>query len=124
MDNRTLDDNRTLNDNRSPNQRQTTGQARGNLMRLERDLSLATADLKSATRNRIVGGVILLIGAIALIQVNVAVGVVVLLIGGWVFVRALLKVGQERRSVDTITEGVTDASAKLAEVTAQPSVAE
>jgi Flp pilus assembly protein TadB len=124
MDNRTLDDNRTLNDNRSPNQRQTTGQARGNLMRLERDLNLATADLKSATRNRIVGGVILLIGVVALIQVNVAVGVVVLLIGGWVFVRALLKVGQDRRSVDTITEGVTDASAKLAEVTAQPSVAE
>jgi len=103
---------------------QRTGQARGSLMRLEQDLSRAKRNLKSATRNRIVGGVILLIGVIALIQINVATGVVVLLIGGWVFVRAFVKMGQERRSIDTITDRVTNASAKLAELKVQPSVAE
>ena len=93
-------------------------------MRSERRLSQAKMGLKSATRNRIVGGVILLIGMIALIQFNVAIGVVGLLVGGWVFVRALAKIGQVRRSIDTITDRVTNARAKLAELKAQPSVAE
>jgi hypothetical protein len=47
-----------------------------------------------------------------------------LLIGGWVFVRAFVKMGQERHSIDTITDRVTNASAELAELQAQPSVAE
>ena len=91
-----------------------TGQARGNLMRLERDLGQAKGNLKSATRNRIVGGVILLIGMIALIKFSVAIGVVVLLIGGWVFIKALGQIGQERRSIDTITESHHNASAHAA----------
>jgi CHASE3 domain sensor protein len=103
---------------------QQTGQARGNLMRLEQELSRAKGNLNGATRSRIVGGVILLIGVIALIQFGVAVGVVVLLIGGGVFVWALKKMGQERRSIDAIMDRVTNASAKLAELKAQPSVAD
>jgi Flp pilus assembly protein TadB len=103
---------------------QRTGQARGNLMRQEQQLGRAKGNLKSATRNRIVGGVILLIGMFALIQVNVAVGVVVLLIGGWVFVRAFVKMGRERRSIDATTDRVTDASAKLDGLKAQPPDAE
>jgi Flp pilus assembly protein TadB len=103
---------------------QQTGQARGTLMRLEQDLGRAKENLKSATRNRIVGGVILLIGMIALLQFNVVIGVVGLLIGAWVFVRALVKIGRERRSIDTIEDRVTNASAKLAELKVQPSVAE
>jgi hypothetical protein len=103
---------------------QQTGQARGNLMRSERQLSQANMGLKSATRNRIVGGVILLLGAIVLIQFSVAIGVVVLLIGGWVFVRAFVKMGQERRSIDASTNRVTNDSAKLDDLKAQPSVAE
>jgi Flp pilus assembly protein TadB len=99
---------------------QRTGQARGNLVRSERRLDQDKGNLRSATRNRIVGGVILLIGAIVLILFNVALGVVVLLIGGWVFVRAFVKMGQERRSIDTSTARVTDASDKLEELTAQP----
>jgi Flp pilus assembly protein TadB len=99
---------------------QRTGQARGNLMRSERRLSQAKMGLKSATRNRIVGGVIMVIGAIVLIQFNVALGVVVLLIGGGVFVWALKNMGQERRSIDTSTDRVTNDSAKLDELKAQP----
>jgi len=60
----------------------------------------------------------------ALIQFNVAVGVVVLLIGGWVFVRAFVKMGQERRSIDATTDRVTDASDTLADLKAQPPDAE
>jgi hypothetical protein len=93
-------------------------------MRQERELGQAKGQLRSATRNRIVGGVILLIGAIVLIQFSVAIGVVVLLIGGWVFVRAFVKIGQGRRSIDTSTDGVTNASAKLDELKAQPPDAE
>jgi hypothetical protein len=96
-----------------------TGQARGDLMRLERRLDQAKENLKSAVRNRIVGGVLLLIGVIALIQFNVLIGVVVSLIGAWVFVRALMKVGQERHSIDMMTGKVSSASAKLAELKAQ-----
>ena len=101
-----------------------TGQARGKLMRLEQDLGRAKDNLKSATRNRIVGGVILLIGMMALIQFNVAIGVIGLLVGAWVFIRARGQIGQERRLVDTITDRVTNASAELAELKAQPSVAD
>jgi hypothetical protein len=61
---------------------------------------------------------------IVLIQFNVAIGVVVLLIGGWVFVRAFVKMGQERRSIDSSTDRVTNASAKLDELKAQPPDAE
>ena len=103
---------------------QRTGQARGNLMRSERRLGQDKGNLRSATRNRIVGGVILLIGVIALILFNVAIGVVVLLIGGWVFVRAFVKMGQERRSIDTSTDRVTDASDKLDELKTQTPDAE
>jgi Flp pilus assembly protein TadB len=109
-------ENRTLN--------QQTGHARRSLMQRERELGRAKGDLRTATRNRIIGGVILLIGMIALIQVNVAIGVVVLLIGGWVFVRAFVKMGRERRSVDTSTDRVANASAELDELEAQPPVAE
>ena len=75
-----------MDSKRSTNQ---TGQARGNLMRQERQLSQAKMKLESATRNRIVGGVILVLGAIVLIQFSVAVGVVAMLIGGWVLFRAV-----------------------------------
>ena len=103
---------------------QRTGQARDNLMRSERRLGQDKGNLRSATRNRIVGGVILLIGVIALIVFNVAIGIVVLLIGGWVFVRAFVKMGQERRSIDTSADRVTDASDKLDELKAQTPDAE
>jgi Flp pilus assembly protein TadB len=110
---------------------QKTGQARGNLMRLERDLERAKGNLKSATRNRVVGGVILLIGMIALIghlvissKFIVVIAIAGLFVGGWVFIRALVKVAREHRSIDTITDRVANASAKLTELKAQPSVAE
>jgi hypothetical protein len=109
-------DNRTLT--------QKTGQARGNLMRLERQLVQARRSLKSATRNRIVGGVVLLIGMITLIQFNVVIAVVGLLIGGWVFIRARGQIGQERRSIGMLTDRVTNTRAKLAELKAQSSVAD
>ena len=109
-------------ENRTHTQR--TGQARGNLMRLERQLGQSKGNLESATRNRIVGGVILLIGMIALIQFNVAIGVVGLLVGGWVFIRARGQIGQERRSIDTITDRVTNARRKLADLKARPAVAD
>ncbi len=105
-----------------------TGQARGKLMRLEQDLGQAKGNLESATRNRIVGGVILLIGIIALIgrfmvssQFVAAIAVVGLFIGGSVFIRALMKIGGTRHSIDMITDRVTTARATLAELVAQPS---
>jgi len=108
-----------------------TGQARGKLMRLEQDLSMVKGALDDATRNRIVGGVILLIGMMALIarfvissQFIAAIAVVGLFIGGAVFIRALMKIGGTRRSIDTITAKVANARAKLAELIAQPSSAE
>ena len=93
-------------------------------MRLEQQLSQANTNLKNATRNRIVGGVIMVIGIIALIQVNVVIGLVGLLIGGWVFYMAHRTIGEEHRSIDTITDRVTKARAKLAELKARPSVAD
>jgi hypothetical protein len=109
-------DNRTLT--------QKTGQARGNLMRQERELRQAKGNLESATRNRIVGGVILVIGVIALIQFNVVVGGVVLLVGGWLFIGALGQISKERHSIGTLTARVTNARAKLADLKAQPAVAD
>ena len=103
-----------------------TGQARGRLMRLEQDLSRFNGSLAGATRNRIVGGVILLIGVLALIGFFVGgsgflafVAAAGLLIGGWVFIRAQVKMGGTRRSITTTTDSVTGARANLTELEAQ-----
>jgi hypothetical protein len=108
-----------------------TGQARGKLMRLELDLGRVKGNLDGATRNRIVGGVLLLIGLLALIGFFVRGGQFVaviaaagLFIGGLVFIRALVKIGGAHRSIDTITDKVANAQAKLDELKAQPSIAE
>ena len=108
-----------------------TGQARGKLMRLELDLGRVKGNLDGATRNRIVGGVVLLIGLLALIgffvrgsQFVAVIAAAGLFIGGLVFIRALVKIGGTRRSIDTITDSVANARAKLAELKAQPSIAE
>jgi general stress protein CsbA len=103
-----------------------TGQARGRLMRLEQDLSRFNGSLAGATRNRIVGGVILLIGVLALIGFFIGgsgflafVAVASLLIGGLVVIMAQMKMGRTRRSITTMTDGVADARANLTELEAQ-----
>lgn len=108
-----------------------TGQARGKLMRLKQDLGMAKGALDGATRNRIVGGVVLLIGGVALIgffvrgsQFVAVIAAAGLFIGGLVFIKALVKIGGSRRSIDTITDKVVNAQAKLDELKAQPSDAE
>jgi hypothetical protein len=108
-----------------------TGQARGKLMRLERDLGRAKVNLDGATRNRIVGGVVLLIGLLALIgffvmgsQFAAIIAAAGLLIGGLVFIKALVTIVGAHRSIDTITDQVANAQAKLDEIKAQPTVAE
>ncbi len=108
-----------------------TGQARGKLMRLEQDLGMAKGALDGAARNRIVGGVLLLIGLLALIgffvrgsQFVAVIAAAGLFIGGLVFIRALVKIGGAHHSIDTITAKVANARAKLAELTVQPSIAE
>jgi len=104
-----------------------TSQARGKLRRLEQDLGTAKWALNGATRNRIVGGVVLLIGLLALIgflakgsQFLAVVAAAGLFIGGLVLIRALVKIGGAHRSIDTITDNVANAQAKLDDLTAQP----
>jgi uncharacterized membrane protein YoaK (UPF0700 family) len=103
-----------------------TGQARGNLRRMERDLDRAESYLQSTTQRRIVGGAILLVGILALIvglvignQILLLLGVVGLLAGGWMFVRALTKISQVRRSTNRMTGRVTSAQEKLDELVEQ-----
>jgi len=107
------------------------GQARGRLMRLKQDLGQAKGNLNGATRNRIIGGVLLLIGLLALIGFFVMGGQLVaftaaagLLIGGLVLIRSLVKIGGMHRSIDTITDKVANAQTKLDDLEAQPSIAE
>ena len=108
-----------------------TGQARGKLMRLEQDLRWGKLSLAGVTRNRIIGGVILLIGVLALIGSLVGgsgflafVAAAGLLIGGWMFIRAQTKMGGTRRSITTMTDGVTGARANLTKLEAQPPATE
>jgi hypothetical protein len=61
---------------------------------------------------------------ITLIQFNAVIAVAGLLIGGWVFIRARGQIGQDRRSIDRITDKVTNMRAKLDEFKAQASVAD
>ena len=107
------------------------GQARGKLMRLEQDLGRVKGNLDGATRNRIVGGVVLLIGLLALIgflamgsQFVAVIAAAGLLIGGLVFIRALVKIGGAHRAIDTMTDKVASAQTTLDELKAQPPVAE
>ena len=108
-----------------------TGQARGRLMRLKQDLGRAEGNLEGAARNRIVGGVILLIGIVALIGFlaghSQLVGVIAaagLLIGGAVLIRALMKIGGTRHSIGAITDNVTSAQTKLDDLQGQTPSAE
>ena len=108
-----------------------TGQARGKLMRLKQDLSRAKGNLESATRNRIVGGVMLLIGVLALIgfiargsQFVAVIAVAGLFIGGAVLIRALMKIGGAHHSIDTMTGKVANAQTQLDDLKAQPPSAE
>ena len=108
-----------------------TGQARGKLLRLEQDLCRVKGNLDGATRNRIVGGVVLLIGLLAIIgflvmdsQFLAMVAAACLLSGGLMFIRALVKIGGAHHSIDTITDKVANAQTKLDELKAQPSIAE
>lgn len=103
-----------------------TGQARGKLMRLERDLNQAQRSLDTTTRNRLIGGVIALLGLLALIGFLIKGGgflaflaVAGLGIGGFVFIQALLKIRAERCSMTTMTGGVADAQTNLTELEAQ-----
>ena len=106
-----------------------TGQARGRLMRLEQDLSMVKGALDDATRNRIVGGGVLLIGLLALIgflamgsQLVAVIAAAGLFMGGLVFIKALVKIGGTRRSINMITDRVANARARLTELEAQPSI--
>ncbi|MBN2004584.1 MAG: hypothetical protein JXA21_14610 [Anaerolineae bacterium] len=103
-----------------------TGQARGKLMRLEQDLRRCEWNLAGATRNRMVGSVILLIGVLALIGFFVGgngflafVASASLLIGGLVFIMAQSKIGGTHRAITTTTDSVAGARANLTELEAQ-----
>ncbi len=98
-------------------------------MRLELDLGRVKGNLDGATRNRIVGGVVLLIGLLALIgsfvmrsQFLAVIAAAGLLIGGLVFIRALVKIGGAHRSIDTMTDKVANAQAKLDDLKVQTSI--
>lgn len=104
-----------------------TGQARGKLMRLEQKLAQVKRSFDKGTRHRLVGGVMLLIGVVALIvflvnggQFNAVIAVAGLCIGGLVFIKALVKRQGARRSIQSITDGVTGARTRLEELEDQP----
>ncbi len=108
-----------------------TGQARGDLMRLEQDLTRFQGVLGGATRNRMVGGIVLLIGIVGLVgfvlsgsQVVGAIAVIGLLVGGPMFFIALLKIGGTKRSIDAITRRVASARAKLDDLKSQRAAAD
>lgn len=108
-----------------------TGRTRGNILRMEQDLRRAKDKISDATRNRIIGGIVLLIGLLSLSQFFVqggrqfmVVAVAGLFIGGLMLIMAMVKIGRTRRSVDTITGGVATAQAKLDDLEAPPPVAE
>lgn len=103
-----------------------TGQARGKLMRLEQELRRFNVNLTGEARNRIIGGVILLIGVLALIGFWVVgsgflalVAAASLLVGGWIAIRAQVKMGGTRRSITRVTDSVTGARTDLTELEAE-----
>ncbi len=107
------------------------GQARGNLMRMEQDLSRARSSLEGASHNRMVGGIVLLVGIIALIgfllsgsQVVSVIAIAGLVIGGPVFFIALSKIGWAHRSIDAMTAQIAKARAKIDELKAQAATAD
>ncbi|MBN1888096.1 MAG: hypothetical protein JW850_08905 [Thermoflexales bacterium] len=107
------------------------GQATGILTRLEQDLGRAKRDLSVATRNLTTGGMVLLVGIVALIvyftlgtQCTMAIAAAGLFIGGLMVIVALVKIRGAHRSIDTITDGVTHARTELDGLKVQLPVAE
>jgi len=105
--------------------------ARVKLLRLEQELGRVTRRFDNETRSRLVGGVIMLIGAVALIGFFVSGSQFVafiagagLFIGGLVLIRALVRTSGARRSVNRVTDGVANAQTTLTELEAQSVIAE
>jgi len=105
--------------------------ARVKLLRLEQELGRVTRRFDNAARNRVVGGVILLIGSLALIGFLLSGSMLVaviagagLFLGGLVLVRALARRSGARRSMHRVTDGVANAQATLTELEAQSVIAE
>lgn len=106
-------------------------QASGILLRLEQDLGRAKNDLHVAIRSLTVGGVVLLVGLVALIAYfllnSQCVGVIAaagVFIGGVMAVLALVKVRGAHSSIDTNTSKIANARAELDGLKAQLPVAE
>lgn len=103
-----------------------TGHAQGKLTRLEQKLRRFKERFVGESRNRIIGGVLLLIGALALIGflaggsgIFAFIAAVGLFIGGLLFVKAQVKMGRTRRSINQITDRVTNARSNLTELEAE-----
>jgi len=110
---------------------QQTGRARGKLLRLEHSLRRAKGDLSGVIRNRSVGGVMVVIGLLALIaffvkgsQFAAFIATISLIIGGLVLIRALVKIGGAHRSINAMTDEIVGAQATLSELEGQPLTAE
>lgn len=107
------------------------GQVRGKQLRLKHHLGRAEGNLRNVIRNRSVGGVMVVIGLLALIaffvkgsQFAAAIAVISLIIGGLVLIRALVEIGKTRRSINTIADGIVGAQATLTELEGQLPTAE
>lgn len=108
-----------------------TGLVRGKLMRLEQTLRRFKERFVGESRSRIIGGVLLFIGALALIGflaggsgIFAFIAAISLLIGGLVFVKAQVKMGRTRRSINQLTDRVTNERSNLTELEAQPPTTE
>jgi len=108
-----------------------TGLVRGKLMRLEQTLRRFNERFVGESRTRIIGGVLLLIGVLALIGflaggsgIFAFIAAVSLLIGGLVFVGAQMKMGRTRNSIDQLTDRVTNERSNLTELEVQQPTAE
>lgn len=78
---------------------------------IESDLSLVKRELYNAACNRILGGLLLLIGVLALMgflteggQFVAVIAGAGLFIGTLVLIRSLVKIGEARRTMNTMTE--------------------
>jgi hypothetical protein len=106
-------------------------QARGTLLRLDKNQNQVKRTIYKTARKRLVGGFILLIGLLALIgfilfrnQFVAVIATAGLLIGGLMFIKAKVRISKAHKAMEALTDRVVNEKAKLAELLIQLPIAE
>ncbi len=107
------------------------GQARGKLLRLEKNLHSIQKNIAGGIRSRMIGGIILAVGVLALIgyflmgsQAVFLIAIAGVIVGGFMLYKAVVRIRDARESLEMVEERVDKAKTEFTDLTAVPAPVE